>query len=88
MMIWPEHVAYMGEMRNTCEILVGKPEGKRPLKTTRFFRYEDNNLKMDLKEMKWEGVDWIHLTQEWTIGDCCEHDNVHSSSIRGEEFLE
>jgi hypothetical protein len=37
--------------------LVGKPEGKRPLRRPRH-RW-DNNISMDLKEMDWEGVDWM-----------------------------
>jgi hypothetical protein len=45
----------MGEIRNAYNILVGRPEGKRPLgKLTR--RWEDN-ITMDLKEIGWEGVD-------------------------------
>jgi hypothetical protein len=42
--------------------LVGKPEGKRPLGRPRR-RWEDN-IRMDLKEIAWESVDWIHLTQD------------------------
>jgi hypothetical protein len=42
--------------------LVGKPEGKRPLATPNG-RWEDNII-MHLKEIEWEGVDWIHLAQE------------------------
>jgi hypothetical protein len=51
----------MGEMRNSY-ILVGKPEGKRPLGRPRH-RWEDN-IKMDLRELGWEGVNWIHLAQD------------------------
>jgi len=43
----------------TYKILVGKPEGKRPLGRPRR-RWEDN-IRMDLKELGWEGVDWMHL---------------------------
>jgi hypothetical protein len=53
----------MVEMRNGYNILVGKPEGKRPLGRPRS-RLEDNNNKMDLKEIWWEGVDWMHLVQD------------------------
>jgi hypothetical protein len=49
----------MGEMRNVYRILVGKPEGKRECGRFRC-RWEDN-LRMDLREIRWEGVDWIHL---------------------------
>jgi hypothetical protein len=51
----------MGQMRNVYEILVAKPEGKRPLGRPRS-RWDDN-IKMDLKELYWEGVVWIHLAQ-------------------------
>jgi hypothetical protein len=53
------HVAWMGEMRNAYNILVGKPKGKRPLGRPRH-RWEFN-IRMDLREIGWEGVYWIHL---------------------------
>jgi hypothetical protein len=40
-------------------ILVRKTEGKRPLRRPRY-RWEDN-IRVDLREVGWEGVDWIHL---------------------------
>jgi hypothetical protein len=49
----------MGEKRNACTILVGKPEGKRPLEERRC-RWVDN-MKMDLREIGWGGMDWIDL---------------------------
>jgi hypothetical protein len=51
----------MREKRNAYRILVGKPEGKRPLGRSRR-RWEDN-IKMDLREIGWGGTDWIHLAQ-------------------------
>jgi hypothetical protein len=52
----------MGEKRNSYRILVGKPEGKRPLGRTRR-RWEDN-IKMDFREIGWGGMDWIYLAQD------------------------
>jgi hypothetical protein len=51
----------MGEKRNLYRLLVGKPEGKRPLGRLR--RRWIDNIKMDLGEIGWGGVDWIGLAQ-------------------------
>jgi len=45
-----------------CTLFVAKPEGKRPLRRPRH-RWEDN-IKMDIMEICWEGVNWIYLAQE------------------------
>jgi hypothetical protein len=50
------------EKRNAYRILVGKPEGKRPLGRLR--RRWVDNIKMDLREIGWGGVDWIDLAQD------------------------
>jgi hypothetical protein len=56
------HVARMGEKRNSYKLLVGKPEVKRPLRRSR--RRRVDNIKMDLLEIGWGGVDWIGLAQD------------------------
>jgi hypothetical protein len=52
----------MGETRNAYRILVGKPQGKRPLGRPR--RRWVENIKMDLREIGLDGVDWIVLSQD------------------------
>jgi hypothetical protein len=52
----------MGERRNAYRILVGNPEGKRPLGKPR--RRWMDNIKMDLREIRWDGMDWIDLAQD------------------------
>jgi hypothetical protein len=59
---WVGHVAWIGEGRGVYRVLVGKPEGKRPLWRPRH-RWEDN-IKMDLQEMGCGGMDWIGLAQD------------------------
>jgi hypothetical protein len=61
-MRWAEHVPRMGEVRGAYNILVGRPEGRRPLGRTRR-RWEDN-IKMDLREIGFGDVDWIHWAQD------------------------
>jgi hypothetical protein len=56
------HIARMGEKRNAYRIFVRKPEGKRPLGRPRC-RWVDN-IKMDLRELGWGGMDWIVLVQD------------------------
>jgi hypothetical protein len=48
-------------MKNAYNISVGKPEGKRPLGRT---RRRWDHVGMDLREIGWEGVDWMHLAQD------------------------
>jgi hypothetical protein len=59
---WAGHVARMGEKRNVCRLLVGKPEGKRPLGRPR--RRWIDNIKMDILEIGLSVVDWIGLAQD------------------------
>jgi hypothetical protein len=51
-----------GEKRNAYRILVGKPEGKRPLGRPR--RRWVDNIKIDLREIGWDGVDWMDMVQD------------------------
>ena len=61
-MRWAEHVARMGEGSGVHRVLVGKPEGKRPLGRSRR-RWEDN-IKMDLQEVGGAYGDWMELAQD------------------------
>jgi hypothetical protein len=61
-MRWEGHVAQMGEKRNAYRILVGKPEGKKL--TGRPRRRSVDNIKIDLREIGWDGMEWINLAQD------------------------
>jgi len=61
-MRWAGHVAHMGEGRGVYRVLVGKPEGRRPLGKPRH-RWE-NNIRMDLQGVGCGCVDWMELAQD------------------------
>jgi hypothetical protein len=61
-MRWEGQAARMGETRNAYGILVGKPEGKRPLGRLR--RTSVDNIKRVLREAGWDGMDWIDQAQD------------------------
>jgi hypothetical protein len=61
-MRWASHVARMGEKMNAYRLLVGKPDGKRPLGRPR--RRWVDNIGMDLGEVGWGGVDWNGLAKD------------------------
>ena len=61
-MRWAGHVARVGEERGVYRVLVGKPEGKRPLERPR--RRCVDNIRMDLQEVGYGSVDWIGLAQD------------------------
>jgi hypothetical protein len=61
-MRWAGHIERMDEKRNACGIFVGKPEGKRPLARPRCVWVD--NIKMDLREIGWDGMGSIDLSQD------------------------
>ena len=61
-MRWAGHVARTGEERGVYRVLVGKPEGRRPLR--RPWRRWVDNIRMDLQEVGCGHVDWIGLAQD------------------------
>jgi hypothetical protein len=77
----------MGAKRNAYRILMGKPEGRRPLGRPR--RRWVDNVKIDLGEVGWDFVDWVDLAQDrdqWR--GSCEHGNEPSGSIKFWEVIE
>jgi hypothetical protein len=58
-MRWAGHIARMGEKRNACRVLVGKPEGKKLLERPK--RRREDNIKMDLREIGWTGFMWLRI---------------------------
>jgi hypothetical protein len=71
----------MGEKRNVYRILVGKPEGKRPLGRQR--RKWVDSIKMDLREIGWGSMDWIDLAHDRVLVEgSCEHGNEPLGSIK------
>jgi hypothetical protein len=75
----------MGESRGVCRVVVGKPEGNRPLGRLRP-RWEDN-IKVNVQEVVWGNMDWIDLAQDrnrwWALLNCC---NEPSGSKKCVEF--
>jgi hypothetical protein len=59
---WVDHVAFVEETGNVYKVMVGKPEGKGPFGRPRH-RWE-GNIRMDLREIGWESVNWFHLSQD------------------------
>jgi hypothetical protein len=61
-MSWAGYIPHMGAKRNACRVLVGEPEGMRPLGRPRH-RQEDN-IKQDHREIGWGAMDWVNLAQD------------------------
>ena len=72
--------------RGVHKVLVGKPEGKRPLGRPRR-RWEDN-IKMDFQEVGRGCGDWIELAQDRQVAGACEYGDELSGSITCGEFLD
>jgi hypothetical protein len=62
-MRWVEHITRIREKSNAYRLLRGKPEGRTPLGRPRSGFM--GNIRMDVLEMRWDGVDWIGLNQDW-----------------------
>jgi hypothetical protein len=60
-MRWAGHVAHMGERRGAYKVSLGKYQGKRTFGRSR--RTWENDIRIDLKEIGWDSVDWIDLDQ-------------------------
>jgi hypothetical protein len=61
-MEWARHVERIGAYRSACRIIVRKPEGKRRLGRLR--RRWVDNIKMDLRDIEWSGMDWIDQAED------------------------
>jgi hypothetical protein len=61
-MRWAGHIARVGERKGVYRVLVGKPEGKKPL--GRLSRRWEDNIKMDFQKVVFAGVDSIELVQD------------------------
>jgi hypothetical protein len=75
----------MGEERGVYRVLVGKPEGKRPMGRPRC-RWMD--IRMDLQEVGCGYMDWMGLAQDRQVVDACECGNEPSGSVKCGESLE
>jgi hypothetical protein len=78
-MRWTGHVAQRGEKRIAYGLLVGKPQGKRPLGRPR--RRWVDNIRMDLGEVGWSSMDWIGPAQDRKAKNSCEFGIEPSVSI-------
>jgi len=76
-MRWVGHVARMRDRRGAYRVVVGRQLG-------RLGRSWDDNIKIDLQEVGWGGMDWIGVAQ---VASCCECGNEHSGSIKYGKFL-
>jgi hypothetical protein len=68
-MRWAGHVARMGEGRGVYRVLVGRPEGKRPLRRPR--RWWEDNIMMEFRQIEIDVTNWIHLAQDMVQWRAC-----------------
>jgi hypothetical protein len=68
-MTWAGHMAHVGEGRGVYRVLVGRPEGKRPLGRRRHRR--EDNIRMDLRKKGIDGLNWIQLAQDRVQWQAC-----------------
>jgi hypothetical protein len=61
-MRWAGHVARIVEKMTAYRVLMGEPVGKRPLGRPR--RRGEENIKMEVREIGWDGTNWIHLAED------------------------
>jgi hypothetical protein len=87
-MRWVGHVAHIGERKGVYRVLVGKPEGKRPLGRPR--RRWVDNIRMDLQEEGCGGMEWIEMAQDNSNGWRALLNAIvkTSGSIKCGEFLD
>jgi hypothetical protein len=84
-MRWVGHVARIGEEMGAYGVLVGKPEGKRPLGSPR--RRWIDTIRMDLQEVGCGYMDWTGLAQDRQVAEACECGNEPSGSVKCGKFL-
>ncbi|KAJ4448585.1 hypothetical protein ANN_10604 [Periplaneta americana] len=80
---WAGHVARMGESKNAYRVLVERPEGKRPLGRPR--RRWEGNIKMDFREVGYDGREWINLGQDRDQWRTCEGGNERPGSLKASQ---
>jgi len=85
-MRWAGHVARIGEERGVYRVLVGKPEGKRPLGRPRHSWVD--NIRMYLQEVECGYMVWIGLALDRQVAEACECGNEPSGSVKCGEFLD
>jgi hypothetical protein len=83
---WAGYMARTGQRRVAYWVSAGRPERKRPLGRQR--RRWEGNIKMDLQEVGWRGMDWIDVGQDRQVAGAFECGNETSGSIKCGEILD